>query len=62
MNNIKEQLEFKATMEVNKSLSYLDLTISRNINKIENQPMQISQFNTHLITRGTTKERHSHTT
>jgi hypothetical protein len=35
MNNIKEQLEFKATMEVNKSLNYLDLTISRNINKIE---------------------------
>jgi len=35
MNNINEQLEFKATMEVNKSINYLDLTISRNINKIE---------------------------
>ena len=35
MNNINEQLEFKATMEVNKSINYWDLTISRNINKIE---------------------------
>jgi len=35
MNNINEQLEFKATMEVDKSINYSDLTISRNINKIE---------------------------
>jgi len=35
MNNINEQLEFKATMEVNKSINDWDLTISRNINKIE---------------------------
>jgi len=35
MNDINEQLEFKATMEVNKSVNYLDLTISRNINNME---------------------------
>jgi len=35
MNNINEQLKFKATVEVNKSINYWDLTISRNINKIE---------------------------
>ena len=67
MKNINEPLEFKATMEVNKSINYLDLTISKNINNMElslyrNQPTQISQSNTHLIIHGTTKERHSHTT
>jgi hypothetical protein len=30
-----EQLEFKATEEINNSINYLDLTINRNINKIE---------------------------
>ena len=35
MNNNNEQLEFKATMGVSKSINYWDLTISRNINKIE---------------------------
>ena len=35
MNYINEQLESKTTMEVNKSINYLDLIISRNINKIE---------------------------
>jgi hypothetical protein len=35
MNNINEQLDFKATREINKSINYLDLTINRSINKIE---------------------------
>jgi outer membrane lipopolysaccharide assembly protein LptE/RlpB len=35
MNDINKHLEFKATMEVNKSINYLDLTIHRNINNIE---------------------------
>jgi hypothetical protein len=35
MNNINEQFNFKATREINKSINYLDLTINRNINKIE---------------------------
>jgi len=35
MNDINEQLEFKATMEVNKAINYLDLTIHRNINNME---------------------------
>jgi len=35
MNGINEQLEFKATEEINNSINYLDLTINRNINKIE---------------------------
>ena len=35
MNNINEQLDFKATREINKSINYLDLTINRNINKFE---------------------------
>jgi len=35
MNGINEQLELKATEEVNNSINYLDLTINRNINKIE---------------------------
>jgi hypothetical protein len=35
MNNINEQLDFKATIEINKLINYLDLTINRNINKIE---------------------------
>jgi hypothetical protein len=35
MNGINEQLEFKATSEVNKSINYLDLTIHRNINIME---------------------------
>jgi hypothetical protein len=35
MNNINEELKFNATMEVNKSINYLDLTINRNINNIE---------------------------
>jgi len=34
-NDINEQLEFKATMEVNKVINYLDLTIHRNINNME---------------------------
>jgi len=35
MDNINEQLDFKATREINKSINYLDLTINRSINKIE---------------------------
>jgi len=35
MNGINEQLEFKATEEINNSINYLDLTINRNINEIE---------------------------
>ena len=35
MNDINKQVEFKATMEVNKSINYLDLTISRKINNME---------------------------
>jgi len=35
MNDINEQLEFKATMEVNETINYLDLTIHRNINNME---------------------------
>jgi retron-type reverse transcriptase len=35
INNINEQLDFKATREINKSINYLDLTINRNINNIE---------------------------
>jgi hypothetical protein len=35
MNNISKHLEFKATTEVNKSINYLDLTITRNTNKIK---------------------------
>jgi len=35
MNDINEQLEFKATMEVNKAINYLDPTIHRNINNME---------------------------
>jgi hypothetical protein len=35
MNNINEQLDFKVTREINKSINYLDLTINRSINKIE---------------------------
>ena len=35
MNNNNEQLEFKATMGVSKSINYWDLTIRRNINKVE---------------------------
>jgi len=35
MNGINEHLEFKATEEINNSINYLDLTINRNINKIE---------------------------
>jgi hypothetical protein len=35
MNGINEQLEFKATAEINNSINYLDRTINRNINKIE---------------------------
>jgi hypothetical protein len=32
---INEQLDFKATEEINNSINYLDLTINRGINKIE---------------------------
>jgi hypothetical protein len=35
MNNINEQLDFKATREINKSVNYLDLTTNRSINIIE---------------------------
>jgi hypothetical protein len=35
MNDINEQLKFKLTMEVNKSINYLYLTIHRNINNME---------------------------
>jgi hypothetical protein len=35
MNDISEQFEFKVTMELNKSINYLDLTIRRNVNNIE---------------------------
>ena len=35
MNNINEQLDFKATREINKSINYLDLTINISINKTE---------------------------
>jgi hypothetical protein len=35
MNNINEQLDYKATREINKSINYLDLTVNRNINKFE---------------------------
>jgi len=35
MNGINEQLEFKATEEISDSINYLDLSINRNINKIE---------------------------
>jgi len=35
MNDINEQLEFKATMEVNKAINYFDLTIHTNINNME---------------------------
>jgi hypothetical protein len=35
MNNINEQLDFKATREINKAINYLDQTINRNINKFE---------------------------
>jgi hypothetical protein len=35
INGIIEQLGFKATEEINNSINYLDLTINRNINKIE---------------------------
>jgi hypothetical protein len=35
MNKINEQLEFKTTKEINKSINYLGLTIKRNINNIE---------------------------
>jgi hypothetical protein len=35
MNDISEQLEFKTTREVNKSINYLDLKINRNTNSIE---------------------------
>jgi hypothetical protein len=35
MNNISKHLEFKATTEENKSINYLDLTITRNTNSIE---------------------------
>jgi hypothetical protein len=35
MNNINEQLDFKATREINKLIHYLDLTINRNLNKFE---------------------------
>jgi hypothetical protein len=34
MNGINEQLEFKATLEVNKSINYLDLKIHGNINNM----------------------------
>jgi hypothetical protein len=54
INNINEQLDFKATREINKSIN-LHLTINRSINKIEENPlMQISQLNTLHITHGTT--------
>jgi hypothetical protein len=35
MNGINEQLDFKATEDINNSINYLDLTINRDINKIE---------------------------
>jgi hypothetical protein len=35
MKNINEQLDFKATREINKSINYLDLTMNRNMNKIK---------------------------
>jgi hypothetical protein len=35
MKNVNEQLDFKAKREINKSINNLDLTINRNINKIE---------------------------
>ena len=35
MNSINEQLDFKATREINKSINYLDLTINISINKTE---------------------------
>jgi hypothetical protein len=33
MNGINEQLDFKATEEINNSINYLGVTINRNINK-----------------------------
>jgi hypothetical protein len=35
ITGVNEQLEFKATEEINNSINYLDLTINRYINKIE---------------------------
>ena len=64
MNGINEQLEFKATEERNNSINYVDLTINRNINKIEwtyteSPLMQISQLNTLQIIHKTTNKPHS---
>jgi hypothetical protein len=61
MNGINEQLEFKAAEDINNSINYLDLTINRNINKInwtytESPLMQISQFKTLQIIHKTTNK------
>ena len=35
MNSINEHLDFKASEEIHNSINYLDLTINRNVNKME---------------------------
>jgi len=42
MKGISEQLDFKATEEINNSINYLDLTMNRNINKTTEKKMKQS--------------------